>query len=348
MESGQSSISANDNDTFTHQDIFQDCITSNPLLDNNPARQFRYVEGCSAIPSGYNKGYTQPIAIKYNGLKPDVLNLFTDLDGNTRVMDDTADIGPFETQALWSEIKVDSQPTDLAACLGDEALLDFDIRGLGTTSQWQQSTDGVLFTPLGSQSSSYRITSTAPEDSGVWYRNYTFNMCGDTVYSDTVQLTVNTPQPIYLGDDFSLRRDSSAELEIALGLEQYIWSTGDSTSSITLQGNTIPKGDTTISVATTDKNGCIARDTITITILQGVGIAPVESYWSVYPNPTTDLLYLKDLAQGEVTIHTMNGIQVLSTQVQADAVDVSSLPSGMYLIHVIHNGKVYRTRFVKE
>lgn len=71
---------------------------------------------------------------------------------------------------------------------------------------------------------------------------------------------------------------------------------------------------------------------------------------SVFPSPTSHLLYINNEKAQEVELYNVNGLKVLSTAIAPrDGINVSSLPSGMYFgIITDRDGRKDRIKFVKE
>ncbi len=123
-------------------------------------------------------------------------------------------------------------------------------------------------------------------------------------------------------------------------------------------GNAIP-GDTSqvliarqngnYEVKITDANGCPAVSSDIPIIGSGVNdIANEDALIKLYPNPTTDLIYIKteDIQPQTTSIYDVNG-QLVSTMRFAPQVDVSILAPGVYLIKVSAREGMARRMFVK-
>ena len=80
----------------------------------------------------------------------------------------------------------------------------------------------------------------------------------------------------------------------------------------------------------------------------GVNELEKEYDWEVFPNPTSDRIYLKgDLHNVmEIKIVDMNGT-VLLKEKNLTKINVSPLVSGTYFIRVIRNNKVEQQKFIK-
>ncbi|WP_298222570.1 choice-of-anchor J domain-containing protein [Flavobacterium sp.] len=71
---------------------------------------------------------------------------------------------------------------------------------------------------------------------------------------------------------------------------------------------------------------------------------------SLTPNPVQNILRIKTPETiKEVSVYSLLGKKVISTQISADTVDVSILTQGMYLLKVVdQNNKVFSSKFIKE
>jgi len=69
----------------------------------------------------------------------------------------------------------------------------------------------------------------------------------------------------------------------------------------------------------------------------------------IYPNPTTNILYLNNLTEkSEIEIFDLNGKLVLKTQNDNNQINVSDLNSGIYTIRIINKKGINTQKFVKE
>jgi hypothetical protein len=74
-----------------------------------------------------------------------------------------------------------------------------------------------------------------------------------------------------------------------------------------------------------------------------------NKFISIYPNPTTNILYLNSqLIIKECTIFNLIG-QQFECKIQNSKIDVSKLATGTYLLNITDpKGKTYTTKFIKE
>jgi hypothetical protein len=81
-------------------------------------------------------------------------------------------------------------------------------------------------------------------------------------------------------------------------------------------------------------------------VLSGAEIAENEINFSVFPNPATNFISLKQA--GHVSIYALDGSVVLTKTVQEnEQISIESLNSGSYLIELNSSGKIGRARLMK-
>lgn len=105
-----------------------------------------------------------------------------------------------------------------------------------------------------------------------------------------------------------------------------------------------------------DFNPAIITNTISATAINlidcevGIHENSVASELIIYPNPVSDILWL---GSGEnvfdiVSIHDLSGKTIQTIKTSTNFIDVSTLPSGVYLLTVEDNGLLLTTKFIKE
>lgn len=152
-----------------------------------------------------------------------------------------------------------------------------------------------------------------------------------------VEAVVSIPQ-VSLGNDTILSTSASIVLEAGSGFASYQWSTGETSSSITLDGPTLGTGIYSIVVEAVDSLGCSASDTIIVVFAPLVGQNPGSPQVRHWPNPNQGTFNV-ELSAGDwaISILDLHGRQLLSERVQGPEihrVNATALPAGTYLLHL--------------
>lgn len=107
-------------------------------------------------------------------------------------------------------------------------------------------------------------------------------------------------------------------------------------------------GTTAATVTGTDAMGESVSTTFNIVVRDGT--QPID----IYPNPVTDTLYIRagSDSQGHVRITSTNGSTVFDEDISVSifdpaAIDMSSLPGGMYVLTVEYEGTVIKRSIAK-
>ncbi len=129
----------------------------------------------------------------------------------------------------------------------------------------------------------------------------------------------------------------------AEGAETYIWSTGETTQSITIS----PTETTVYTVTGTDAFGCKGSAEYTVHI---DGIAKTSNEVCVYPNPTKDLVSIKAERIEHVRICNMLGQTINETKTNGNTVqiDMSGLAHGQYYMQITTSNGIVTKKLVKQ
>ncbi len=179
-----------------------------------------------------------------NAYSVTVTNIFGDTSSDTINVTYPGNLAPF--------------PSTKAICFGDTLVWNTQLDKAGYDFLWQDGSTDSLF--IITQEGQYSVTVTD-----------TIGVAGCSISSYTLTITVDTfSQMASLGPDISICSGNSIALtQGATQAQNYLWSNGDTTSTIVIQTT----GD--YSVVATDVLGCVAKDTIHITI---IGSAPTVNF----------------------------------------------------------------------
>ena len=169
----------------------------------------------------------------------------------------------------------------------------------------------------------YNINSTTGPGIRVW-------PAVDTIYTvtavlnnsctviDSIRISVKQSVPIHLGNDTSFCQGGSVHLDAGPGFTNYLWSTAAVSSAITVSAIG------SYSVAATDLNGCISKDTIRII--------------NVFANPVINLGNDTSLCQDKsISLSPGNGFTQYLWQDGSTNATLVATNTGLYWVQVKNN-----------
>jgi hypothetical protein len=201
-------------------------ISDNPKFENPSSGDFRLKSDSPLIDKGKN-----------------LANVSFDFDGVLRPQGSSTDIGAFEKKNENSNSVNANAGSDITICSGASTTL---TASGGVSYSWStgETTQSISVSPT--STTTYSVTVSNGSDSD----------------SDDVIVTVNEPPTVTVGSDVTLCLGDSITITTE-GNGNFVWSTGETTSSITVS----PSTTTTYSVTSTnacDTNG--VSDEIVITV----------------------------------------------------------------------------------
>jgi len=133
-------------------------------------------------------------------------------------------------------------------------------------------------------------------DSSSWYIVEMWSDSTDYIAKDSIFVKVKPLPEVDLGEDTTICGDGYKILYAGDQGAKYLWSTGDTTNTITVDSTTLfdGYGDREITVTVYGKNKCVNSDTVMISVLNCTGIDEIKKNVSlaVYPNPAGNEFYL--------------------------------------------------------
>lgn len=173
-----------------------------------------------------------------------------------------------------------------------------------------------------------------PRDwAGEVYYHFGENPEGDCA-SDLLPLTAvtATPEPV-LGPDTTVSKWTSLSLSPGL-FSSYLWQDGSSGNTFSFPTDTIP-GDYLIWVEVINDQGCIARDSLTVTVESTNSLTPSAGNWRIYPNPARDVMRIDGPLQPDmVMIRDMQGRLIRKYEAPERIIPLPEFPDGVYLIQI--------------
>lgn len=254
----------------------------------------------------------------------DTLNYFPDFDllGMPRLVDGGYDLGAFETQLAVPMVI----GGDLIICDGNSTILD--VGDYYETYMW--STAEETQTIEVSIAGFYSVTVT---------NEY---LCED---ADEIEVIVNSLPVVDLGEDQIIDNTQSIQLD-AGAFDEYLWSTAETTQSITVDGEDIGVGVYTYSVVVTDQNLCTGEDDIEITVVDLSGIDEADiALTSIYPNPSYGIFNINAPIGSTAQIIDVTGKIVRTISFESDnviGIDLTDFESGIYYAKFLGN-KINKT-----
>jgi gliding motility-associated-like protein len=153
---------------------------------------------------------------------------------------------------------------DTNYCLGSTITLNGIPGGNFTTVEWFELPSMIS---LGRTES----ISISPVDSGTFC--YAFEVSGTCSISDTVCITIDPLPNLDAGEDISIFEDENSTLN-ATGAFSYNWASNSTLNDTTISNPIAsPFATTTYFVTGTSENGCIASDSIEVTVLPIINIS---------------------------------------------------------------------------
>jgi len=272
----------------------------------------------------------------------DTLEYFPlDLDRNERINACNVDIGAYEYQnGPWGVGSEDStlcyNGNNVSLIGNGESLLWFNDIGLNNLI----ATGDTLINNGSVGNYTYYVTDS------------TFN-CSRQI-TDTVLVTINALPTPNLGADTTICSTDNITLNGGV-FNGYVWSNSSTSQTFLVDGTITGPGSFNHWVTTTDNNGCMNSDSITIHVSLCTGISALGnvSQTIVYPNPTNGNFSI-DLGEiyesKEVSIFNLDGKLIRVKSFDQGRVFNMSInePAGVYLLIIESENKKAVIRLVKE
>lgn len=166
---------------------------------------------------------------------------------------------------------------------------------------------------------------------------------GNSVYCLTLVVTP-VPQVTISGGDVTIRAGETVRLT-ASGAENYLWSSGETNAII----DVYPTETTTYTVIGYS-GSCTSEASTTITVEGSIGIdnASTTTNYTLYPNPTHNILYIKGNEISRVVITDITGRQMMDSS-NSNTIDLSNLTNGVYFITIYNEiGEKNNYKIIKK
>lgn len=250
--------------------------------------------------------------------------------------------------SLLAEIDAESE----TLCLGEETALTTTLQGIegSFTFDWSSVPEGFTSTDQ---------NVVVGPDADTWFFVTATDTSGISA-TDSVFITVFDIPIVELGADTSFCPDIVWTLDAGNEGANYLWSTGETTQTISVDTTGLGYGVHNFTVEVTNQNGCAVSDEINLEYVDCTGINELATNikLNVYPNPSNGVfnVSLTTIESTKVNIQVVssNGKVVfvkenLDLYGQNDLqIDLSSYAKGMYQLIISNDkGLVNKTLLVK-
>lgn len=163
-----------------------------------------------------------------------------------------------------------------------------------------------------------------------------------------VEAVVSIPA-ISIGPDTILDVNTTYTLTPQAGFAHYLWSTGDTTPNLVLDGNVLGAGIYTIRLTATDSAGCAANDTAIIVFAPLVGQtnANLPAVWRVWPNPSAGNIHysipnLPSDGGAKITLTDLTGrrLETWEVSTQSGQLNLQGIVQGTYFLTLEVQGQI--------
>ena len=191
-------------------------------------------------------------------------------------------------------------------------------------------------------SASYNFNGTILYEPGYYTTTYETPDC-DSVVGLHLEFSPSTMEVSIEGDTL-INLGESATLT-ASGASTYVWSTGETTATITV----MPTETTTYLVTGYDANGCSAQAEITVEV-RTAGVDDNAVAAKLYPNPTKGSITIEAVGIQQITVMNILGQVVHETAADNDSMtlDMAQFGAGIYMIRIATADGICLTRVSVE
>jgi hypothetical protein len=202
---------------------------------------------------------------------------------------------------------------------------------------------GGVFSPSAAQTGTHSIT-------------YTYTNMYGCANSETQSVNVHANPVVDLGPDTTICINHVIVLDAGSGFASYLWSTGETTQTITVDAANYTAGWHYFDVTVTNANNCEASDRIRVIMLPCTGIeeAGEAQLVDVYPNPSNGQFNLRIIngeSQYDMSVYNDLGQLILREVIETGSqaifnheVNMLSQPTGLYMIRLTSE---HRTQVLK-
>jgi len=188
---------------------------------------------------------------------------------------------------------------------------------------------------------------------------YSVTVTDATTCKDADSITIGsyTAPTVNLGHDTTICIYNSILLNAGIGSTTYSWFNGSTGQTLLIQGSLFGLGVVHASVTVTNIHGCIATDTVKVTIDPCTGIDETASNGiNIYPNPSNGFLFVEFTGSFsnncDVFVYNIQGQLVKSQNVtkitnhSVFELDMNKQSKGVYFVKIINGDNVTVNKIV--
>lgn len=272
----------------------------------------------SSIPAGFSSDEQNPLVSPTENT-----TYIVQVNDGIVSLSDSVDI------TVFSRPEVDLGEDQLLCDVGE---FDLDAGNPGASYLWSTGETSQRITATGNSLNSYWVVVTNENDCSA---------------SDTITINFATSPTVELGFDTVICHNSAITLDAGNPGSNYLWSTGETTKTITVNGEDYDYGNYEFYVQVTNESGCENSGGINIEIRDCTSIGENKHFveLNIYPNPASGKFTLNLSSKTEQTVSVSIADMAGKTVYNEDNItvnrsynlniDLSSVASGVYNIFVI-------------
>jgi len=247
-----------------------------------------------------------------------------------------------------SHITVSASASETEVCAETLVRLQADIDGLFDSIHYQWSSNPPGFVSEKARPYVIPLVST-------WY--IVKAQDGEYLAYDSIFVTAFPLPQINFGSDTTICGSTTLTLDAGDDGISYLWSTGDTVNTITIDSTGVGFDAKIISVEVVDSNGCTNTQEIDIQFINCTGIDNnQENSFSIYPNPTDDIIYiemdnpmnkcynLRIINIWGITVYQMQNIKLVNTDPQR--ISLVDIEPGIYSVLIESGNSVFQKKLV--
>jgi len=179
-----------------------------------------------------------------------------------------------------------------------------------------------------------------------------------TKAKDTIDVVVNIPQQVWLGNDTIICANNNITINAGTGFTSYLWFNNSTNNNIVIDSTGYGLSTAQISVMVTDINGCNSFDTILVTFDPCTGSKSFDSQAdiNIYPNPAQNLVFIELLNktnQIEISLYSIEGMLIHYEKISNNhdvifrkSINLVPYNKGIYFINIFDGINTYIKKLI--